>query len=292
MKIPRMTKEREGEVMMLLFSTIEGWFPIVSSIVTHRIGSVFAYAWTTVFAALFFLSMLFFRKRVTELCNHEARRDMLLASVMITAMYLLIFLSMRYTTAGNVAVIVFLQLFFAWLYFNLLGNEPMDALHTLGAFLMGGGAIMVLMPENFRINTGDLLVLLAAAIAPIANLFQKRAREHVASETVLTFRSLFALPILFGVAFLSEPLPLIEDFQVVGWLILINGFVIMGFSKILWVETLLRISITKMSAMMALMPLFTLVFAYFTLHEIPTLRQILGIAPILIGGILITRPAR
>ncbi len=288
----KLSKERRGEAMMVLFSMIEGWFPIVSSIVTHRIGSVFAYAWTTLFAALFFFSMLFFRKRIPQLWERSALKDLLRASFLITAMYLLIFLSMRYTTAGNVAVIVFLQLLFSWLYFNLFGDEPMDATHTLGAFLMGAGAVIVLMPENFRVNFGDLLVLVAAAIAPIANLYQKRAGERVASETILTFRSLFALPILFFVAFLSEPLPLIEDFRAVGWLILINGFIIMGFSKILWVETLQHISITKMSAMMALMPLFTLLFAYFTLHEIPTPRQIFGIVPILVGGILITRAVR
>jgi drug/metabolite transporter (DMT)-like permease len=42
--------------------------------------------------------------------------------------------------------------------------------------------------------------------------------------------------------------------------------------------------------MAALMPLFTLVLAYLFLDELPSLRQMLGIMPILVGGWLITRP--
>jgi len=63
-------------------------------------------------------------------------------------------------------------------------------------------------------------------------------------------------------------------------------------AKIMWIEALKRISITKLSAMLALMPVFTLIFAYFYLGEVPQLRQILGILPVLIGGYLITRPRR
>jgi drug/metabolite transporter (DMT)-like permease len=49
-------------------------------------------------------------------------------------------------------------------------------------------------------------------------------------------------------------------------------------------------SITKLSAMLALMPVFTLFFAYIYLDEIPEFRQLLGIVPVLVGGYLITKP--
>ena len=62
-------------------------------------------------------------------------------------------------------------------------------------------------------------------------------------------------------------------------------------AKVLWIEALHRIGITKLSAMIALMPLFTLLFAYPVLHEVPSARQLLGIIPILIGAFAITRPA-
>ena len=64
----------------------------------------------------------------------------------------------------------------------------------------------------------------------------------------------------------------------------------MGLSKIFWVEAIYRISITKASALAALIPVFTIIFAYFTLGETPTMTQLLGIIPVLGGGYLITRP--
>jgi drug/metabolite transporter (DMT)-like permease len=60
----------------------------------------------------------------------------------------------------------------------------------------------------------------------------------------------------------------------------------------MWIEALNRITITKLSAMLALMPMMTLFFAYLYLNEVPEFRQLVGIVPILIGGYLITKPVK
>ena len=58
----------------------------------------------------------------------------------------------------------------------------------------------------------------------------------------------------------------------------------------MWIEALHRISITKVTAMLGLVPAMTLVFAYLYLNEVPGVRQTLGVIPILIGGYILTRP--
>ena len=60
----------------------------------------------------------------------------------------------------------------------------------------------------------------------------------------------------------------------------------------MWIEALNRLSITKLSAMLALLPVFTLIFAYFYLDEVPEFRQMMGIIPVLVGGYLITKPVK
>jgi drug/metabolite transporter (DMT)-like permease len=285
-----MTKQRQGELLMLLFSLFESWFPIVSIVAVKSVGALYAYALTAAVATLFFLAIVLFRQKMREFFILEAYRDLLLTTFFITLMFSLIFIGLQYTTAGNMAIIVFMQLFFSYLYFNLLGKERLELLHTAGAFAMGAGAFIILFPESFTLNRGDLLGLCAAAIAPVANLFQKRARGYVSSESVLAFRSLLSLPFLFGLAFVIETLPSSEGLKQASVYLLVNGALLMGVSKLLWVEALHRISITKMSAMAALVPLFTLLFAYLFLGELPTLRQLIGIFPILVGGYLITRP--
>jgi drug/metabolite transporter (DMT)-like permease len=101
-----------------------------------------------------------------------------------------------------------------------------------------------------------------------------------------------ALPVLVVMAYFSEPLPTIENLVKATPYILAIGILVFGVSKVLWIEALHRISITKMSAMLALPPIFTLILAYYTLNETPDLRQILGVIPILIGGYLITKPEK
>jgi drug/metabolite transporter (DMT)-like permease len=285
-----MQKEREGELFMIMLSVLESLFPILSLFSIALVGAVYSYAFVVVIATLMLLTILTMQKNFATLFIPEAQKDLLLTSFFITLMFLLLFISLRYTSAGNVAVLMFLQLLFSYLYFNIFGSEKLTPMHTLGAFLMGTGAIIMLFPEDLKFNIGDGMALTAAAIAPVANLYQKRARAHVGTITVLTYRNIAALPVLFALAFLLEPIPEQESLISALPYLIANGILVYVIAKIFWIEALHRISITKMSAMVALVPLFTLFFAYLILHEIPTLRQLVGILPILAGGYIITRP--
>lgn len=285
-----MQEERKGEIYILMLTVIESWFPILSLFSIALVGAMYSFAFSICIATLVFLMLIVYKKKVPELFQKNARKDLLLTTFFINLLFILVFLGLQYTTAGNMAVIIFLQLLFAYLYFNILGNDRLSLMHTAGAVVMGIGALTILVPDDLSFNKGDLIILIAAAIAPFANLYQKRARSYVSSESILAFRNIVALPVLLLIAYLSEPLPTTESLLKALPYILAIGVLVFGLSKVLWIEALHRISITKISAMLALSPLFTLLFAYFALNEVPGLRQLLGMAPILIGGYLITRP--
>lgn len=281
--------ERKGELFALLLSVLEGLFPILSLITVSALGGVTAYLYTIIIATLIFLLLLFYKNKAKELLRFDAYKDLLLTSLYITLLFGALFISLNYTSPANVAVIMILQLFFSYLYFHIIGSQKMKALHTFGAMLMGGGAIIILFPEDFALNKGDLLVLFASAIAPIANLYQKRAREKVSSITIMSFRNLVAIPFLILIAFTFEsPSNPLESLHVSITLIL-NALLVFVMAKILWVEALHHISITKLSALVTLIPIFTIGFSFVLLGDVPSLRQVLGMAPILIGAILITR---
>lgn len=285
-----MTKEREGEILMVGLSILESWFPIFSIVAISYIGALHTYTYSLLIALLFFIMIMFKRDRFKELKNKAAYKDLLLTSFWITSLFALVFIGMRYTTAGNMAVIIFLQLLFSYLYFNLFGQEKMHSLHLWGALIMGVGALIILIPDELTFNKGDLLILVAAAIAPLANLYQKRAREFCSSETILGFRTLTGLPFIALLAWTFEPPVAYNAFVSALPSLLFIGILIYVVSKIMWIEALHRTSITKLSAMLGLVPMMTLIFAYFYLHEVPELRQVLGIIPILAGGYLLTKP--
>jgi drug/metabolite transporter (DMT)-like permease len=285
-----MTKEREGEFLMLGLAMIESWFPILSIVSMSYIGALHTYTYSLIIALLFFIAIMFKRDRFKELKNKEAYKDLLLTSFWITTLFLLVFMGMQYTTAGNMAVIIFLQLLFSYLYFNVIGKEKMDSLHLIGAFIMGVGALIILVPDDLSFNKGDLLILAGAAIAPFANFYQKRARTYCSSETILGFRTVVGLPFIAVMAWYFEPATTYEAFMSALPYLLIIGIAVYVISKIMWIEALHRISITKVSAMMGLVPVMTLLFAYFYLHEVPELRQLMGILPVLVGGYMLTKP--
>jgi len=287
-----MKKEREGELLMLGLTLLESWFPILSIVSMSYIGALHTYMYSLIIALLVFLIIMTKKKRFSELKNKAAYKDLLLTSFWITLLFTLIFIGMRYTTAGNMAVIIFLQLLFSYLYFNVFGKEKMHRLHLVGAVIMGVGALIILLPDKLTFNKGDMLIFIAAAIAPIANLYQKRARKFCSSETILGFRTVVGLPFIALMAYLFEPTVSYDALLLALPYLLLIGIPIYVISKIMWIEALHRISITKMSAMVGLIPMFTLFFAYFYLGEVAEFSQILGITPVLFGGYLLTKPLK
>jgi len=283
-------EQRRGHLYAVLLAFFEGWFPILSLLAVQSIGPLHSYLVIIVIATLALLLLLAFTEGFKGLWYRPALPDLLYTSLYITALFTLLFIGLRYTTAGNLAVILTLQLFFSYLYFNLFGREKLHPLHTAAAFLMGLGALAILWPETLHFNPGDLLVLIAAALAPIANLYQKRARRHVGAMTILAFRNLAALPVLFAAALLLEPIPSENAFLNALPSLIAVGLLVYVLAKLLWIEALYRIGITRLSAMTTLIPLFTLTFAFFLLGEVPSLRQAAGIVAVLLGAYLITRP--
>ncbi|PHQ92705.1 MAG: EamA family transporter [Sulfurimonas sp.] len=285
-----MTKEREGEVLMLGLALLESWFPILSIVSMSYIGALHTYTYSLIIALVFFIALMYKKDTFKELKNKDAYKDLLLTSFWITSLFLLVFIGIQYTTAGNMAVIIFLQLLFSFLYFNIIGKEKIDTPHLIGAIIMGIGALIILIPDDLVFNKGDLFILAASAIAPFANLYQKRARKHCSSVTILGFRTVVGLPFVALLAWYLEPAVSYEQFSSALPYLLFIGIIIYVVSKIMWIEALHRISITKVSAMLGLVPAMTLLFAYLYLNEVPDLRQILGVIPILIGGYILTKP--
>ena len=285
-----MTREREGELLMIGLSLLESWFPILSIVAMSYVGALHTYMYSLIIAFFFYMAIMYKRDRFKELQNPAAYKYLLFTTFWITTIFILIFIGMRYTTAGNMAVIVFLQVLFSYLYFNVLGKEKMDNMHLLGAIFMTIGALIILIPHDMNFNKGDLLILLASAFAPIVNLYQKRAREYCSAETILGFRTVVGFPFVALLAYFLEPAVTYDNFiSALPYMFLIaTGIYVIA--KIMWIEALNRITITKLSAMLALMPLFTLLFAYLYLGEVPEFRQLMGILPVLVGGYLITKP--
>lgn len=284
-----MNNEKKGEIFMLIQALFESWFPIIIIFAYAYITPIFAYSINIFVATILFIFLISYKKKFHEFKNKAGYKDLILTTFFITLLFLFVFLGLNYTTATNMAVILFLQLLFSFIYFNIIAREYISKKHILGAFLMGSGAIVILFPDDLSFNKGDILVLLGAMVAPIANYYQKRARAYVSVEVVLAFRYILSLPFLIVLAYFLEPLPTLNNLSNALPYLILSGFLVFGVGKIFWVEAIYLIPITKASALASFIPPLTIFFAFLILDEVPTFIQILAIIPIVLGGFLITR---
>lgn len=281
--------QRKGELFALTLTLIEAWFPIFAFFTVTALGGLHAYFYSLCIASIFLGVWWILRRKTHEIRYRQAYFPLAMTGLLITSVFALVFTALQYTSPNNVALILFLQVLFSYLFLGRKQGETLSGRHTLGVILMTVGAVLVLFPEHFVLRLGDLLVLLAAILAPFGNLYQKQARQSVSSETILLVRTLLALPFLYILARVFESSPTWAQIEQQATWLLLTGLLVFTISKIFWVEALHRLPITKVNALYAISPLLTIALSYWLLDELPTPSQMAGIIPILLGGVLITR---
>jgi len=289
--MPRMKTERAGNAFVLGGALLWGLFPVITQLVYGAISPLPALAWADLFAAVFFAIIMTVKRQWGSFADRAVFRDILLATLFLGIFYyVLTFIGLRYTSAGNASLLGLTEIFFSYLLFNVFRGEKLPTLHLVGAILTIAGAGIVLYPNTTAFNMGDFLIVAAAAVAPFGNLFQRRARGSAPSEAILFVRCAVSSIFIFCAAYaLGERMVPVFSFTVFA-LLAVNGIFLLGLSKIFWIEGIFRISITRANALSGITPLFTLLFAYVMLGNVPTVWQLSSFVPMFIGVLLLSVP--
>lgn len=282
-------EERKGELFLSAEIALWSLFPIITVISYYTLPSVLSLAWSSLFAALFFACVALYRRTWKDFTDSSMWKYTLLSTAFIgIAYYGLYFLGLRYTTPGNAALIAQFEVFTTFMFFNILRKEYISRQHTAGAALMLLGAAIVLAPNFAGVHAGDFAILAAAAFAAPGNLYNQKAREHASSETIMLLRSLIAGAFFFGLALLLHISVSAAQLKPALIFVAINGILMLGLSKIFWLEAIHRITVTKAISLATIAPLLTLLFAWIFLHQSPTLWQLASIPPFILGTLLLT----
>lgn len=285
-----LTSERKGDIYILLAALLWGLFPVITIISFASLPPLVSLGWSAFFAIIFFGGFLTVKKRWKEIGKKDALKDILYTSLILGfAYYFFYFFGLKFTSAGNVSIIALTEIFFSFVLFQLWRKDHLPASHIFGALLMLVGAGIVLYPNFSTFRWGDIFILTASFIAPLGNFFQQRARKKASSETILFIRSLISAPLIFILASMLGENIFAVDFSKVWIFLVVNGFVMFGLSKVLWIEGIHRISVTKAGALSAIAPLLTLLFAWILLHNAPTAFQLLAFVPMFFGVVLLSK---
>jgi drug/metabolite transporter (DMT)-like permease len=286
----RLSETRKGELAIIGEALLWSIFPVITILSYASLNPVTSLAWSTLFAGVFFGLVMLAKGKAREILNPKIWPMILLPVFFVGWMYYgLYFAGLKFTTAGNAGIIALMELFFSYLLFNVWKKQTFSKSHSFGAVLMALGALIVLYPkQGLSFHGGDFLVLLATAFAPFGNFYQQKLRKIVSSETILFLRSLLTFPFAFLLAAILKADTGAVELQKYFWLLLLNGFVALGLSKLWWLEGIHRISVTKANALSVVAPLFTLFFAYLILHQAPTVWQLTAFVPLAGGLVLLT----
>ncbi len=202
--------------------------------------------------------------------------------------YTFFYFGLTKTTPGNAGIIALFEVFTSYILFHFIRKEHFSFESKVGSMLMVLGAVIVLAPNFSHINFGDLFILIATFCAPMGNMLQQKAKSIASTESILFLRSIIATPFLFFLAYMFGQHLQTNQIKESLMFLIFSGLIIFGLSKILWLEGIARISVTKSNALGSVAPLFTLLVAWTVLHQIPTVWQISSLVPFFIGVLLLT----
>ncbi len=283
-----MIEARKGDLFILISILLWSSFAVITKLSFQILPFLWSASLSILIATIFF----FYREKKSALIQHNAWKDIWGTTILIGILYYgLFFYGLQYTSAGNAGVLGLTEIFFAYLFFIVLAKkEAWVPSHALGATLMIIGAICVLAPNQWTSQWGDLIIILATIFSVWGNAYMKNARTKVSSDVIMFWRSLISGLFLLGLAFhVSPPFPALETLTEALPILLVNGLLLMGLSKIFWIEGIHRIPISRAMSIAPLGAAFTLLLAFFFLGEIPTSYQLLGLVPISAGVWLLVK---
>ena len=106
------SRERQGDLFILGSATLWGLFPVITILSYHTVSPLLSLAISSLFAAIFFAALIAYKKNWHELRNHAALKNILLATLFTGILYyLLIFLGLQFTTAGNASIVSLTEIF-------------------------------------------------------------------------------------------------------------------------------------------------------------------------------------
>ncbi len=284
-----LSEERKGELLVALAGILWAFFPVITVLSYSWLPGLHSLAWSTFFATLIFGLIVAYRRRWAEMRNPAVwKYGFLIALFLGVLFYGFYFVGLETTAPGNAAIIVLFEVFTTSLFFRLFRGEKLPRAHAIGACLMVVGALIVLGRGFTGFNIGDLLIIVATMFTPVGNLFQQEARRIASSETIMFMRSFLSVPLLFALAYAVHPNISLMQVELSLPFLLINGLILLGVSKLLWIEAIHRISVTKAMALQSGMPLLTLGIAWVILGQAPEVWQLTALLPLILGVLLLT----
>lgn len=270
--------ERIGVIFVLLEAALWGLFPILGKMGTAVIPPITFIAVSIVVGAISCLVYSAATGKLPELKEQRAYVPLVLIALFIIVIpYTIYFLGIQHTSGVNASVLLLSEIIFMLLFTPLMG-EHTTVQKVIGAAGVLIGALCILYRGTFIPNAGDMLIIASTITYPWGNFYARKALRLVSPITVMLVRTVLGSIALVGLSLVIEGPWSVMLLRQHWLLILINGALVIGFTKILWYEGLRRLDVSKATSLTMTFPLFSLIGVVILLHEQISALQFVGMA--------------
>ena len=131
------SETHQGELYAISQSFLWGLFPIFSILSFSSLPPLFAASISTFVAAIFFAITLTIKKKWHEILIRKAWKDLFYITLIIGVLfYVLVFIGMQKTTAGNTSIILLMEILFSIVILRAWKKENLSRKQIIGSFLM------------------------------------------------------------------------------------------------------------------------------------------------------------
>ncbi len=285
----KQSSETTGMILVLGSAILGGIFPILINRGVQTIPPLTFAAFTSLIGALgaFFYSLQ--QKTLSELHKREAYFSLLMITLCISFVPpILLFIGTSKTNALNTSLLALTEIIFTLIFTHFIG-EKTTVPKLIGSLGILVGTSFILYRGTWKLNIGDIMIILSTALYPIGNFYGKKALRYVSPGSILVVRWVISgLLLLFLAAFFDGTEQWLKIIREHWKLLIFNGFILYSLSKILWYESLKRLDISKAVSLVMTSYFFSFIILVF-LGEKINLLQSIGVAIMTIGVIFSIR---
>ncbi|PIT86127.1 MAG: hypothetical protein COU33_04880 [Candidatus Magasanikbacteria bacterium CG10_big_fil_rev_8_21_14_0_10_43_6] len=279
-----MTQERTGVLFGLAAAAGWGLFPILVQRGTQTIPPVTFAALSTLVSVATFVCYSTVRASWNELRDRRVYFPILMIALCIIVIpYTLFFVGASITSGVNAAILLLSEIIFSLIFTHFIGE------HTTTTKLIGGGGVFlgaacILYNGSLSFHLGDILILCSTITYPLGNFYSKKALHLVSPDTILFLRASIGAIFLLLFARLVEPgVAMFQTFLAAWPVIVANGLLVLGLTKIFAYQSLKRLDISKFISIGATATFFSLIILILFFKEPMSVYQWIGIVFMTIG---------
>jgi drug/metabolite transporter (DMT)-like permease len=286
--------ERIGIAYSILHMLLWGLFPVFAKYTFTSMSPLWSVGIGTMMASVVF-ALLISARRELYVLQRALRTKGVWYNTLFNGVlyYVLLYIGLRSTPAGNASIVAQFEVLTTIVLLGLVRHsERMTRTRITGSLLILIGVLIILLRNVAMPQGGELLILLATCIVPFGNLAGKDALRHLSAPMLLLVRNVVSSIVLCCIAWMVDGVPSVQRIAAALPVLLFTGIVLLGLSKILWMESMKRLQIALCTSIGSVAPVVTLIAGVLVLGEPMRLYHILSLPLVLIGIRMVLRPPK